>query len=153
MSSTGPLERASYVVLRIGNRRLALPSRHIVELAPPVRLHEFPHASKFVAGVIVRRGRIVPVYEVSALLTGRESSLHRFYLVANVAVGTEHEASAIPVTGECELASGDLLPREESDPEYFTGKLLVDGEAIDVLNLESLVAAGATLAQSAGARP
>jgi hypothetical protein len=29
----------------------------------------------------------------------------------------------------------------------------VDGEAIDVLNLESLVAAGAALAQSAGARP
>ncbi len=153
MSVTGPLDRASYVLLRIGNRRFALPSRHIVELAPPVRLHDFPHASKFVAGVIVRRGRIVPVYDVSPLLTGRESSLHRFYLVANVAQGTAHEASAIPVTGECELASGDLLPREESDPEYFTGKLAFEGEAVDVLNLESLVAAGAEFAQSRGAQP
>ncbi|MGA8037910.1 MAG: chemotaxis protein CheW [Candidatus Acidiferrales bacterium] len=152
MSVTGPLERAAYVLLRIGNRRFALPSRHIVELAPPVRLHDFPHASKFVAGVIVRRGRIVPVYDVSPLLTGRESSLHRFYLVANVGLGNEHEASAFPVTGECELASGDVLPREESDPAYFTGKLGFEGEAVDVLNLESLVAAGAEFAQSAEAR-
>jgi chemotaxis signal transduction protein len=148
MSVAGLSERASYVLLRIGNRRFALPSRNIVELAPPVRLHTFPHTSKFVAGVIVRRGRVVPVYDVSPLLTGRESSLHRFYLVANVAIGNEQEASAIPVTGECELASGDVRPREDGDAEYFSGKLGVEGDAVNVLNLESLVAAGAAYAQA-----
>lgn len=152
MTLAAQSERASFVLLRIGNRRFALPSRNIVELAPPVRLHTFPHASKFVAGVIVRRGRIVPVYDVAPLLTGRESSLHRFYLVADVAIGTENEASAIPVTGECELASGDVEPRGESDPEYFTGKLPVDDQAVNVLNLESLVAAGAAHAQAQEAR-
>ena len=93
MSGTGAAERASYVLLRIGNKRFALPSRGIVELAPPVRLHDFPHSSKFVAGVIVRRGRIVPVFDVAPLLTGRESPLHRFYLIANLAYGATHEAS------------------------------------------------------------
>jgi chemotaxis signal transduction protein len=143
MSVTGAVERASYVLLRIGNRRFALPSRGIVELAPPVRLHDFPHSSKFVAGVIVRRGRIVPVYDVAPLLTGRESPLHRFYLIANLAFGADEEASAIPVTGECELASGDVTERADDDPEYFSGKLSVDEEAVNVLNLEALVAAGA----------
>jgi chemotaxis signal transduction protein len=153
VSLPAPLERASYVLLRIGNRRFALPSRNIVELAPPVRLHNFPHTSKFVAGVIVRRGRVVPVYDVAPLLTGRESSLHRFYLVANLAIGGEHEPSAIPVTGECELASGDVRPREQGDAEYFAGKLTVEDEAVNVLNLESLVAAGAAYAsQSQEAR-
>jgi chemotaxis signal transduction protein len=152
MSGAGATERASYVLLRIGNRRFALPSRGIVELAPPVRLHDFPHSSKFVAGVIVRRGRIVPVYDVAPLLTGRESPLHRFYLISNVVVGTEQEASAIPVTGECELASGDVGPRAEDDPDYFQGKLSVDEEAVNVLNLEALVAAGAARAALQGVR-
>lgn len=148
MTLAAQSERATFVLLRIGNRRFALPSRNIVELAPPVRLHTFPHGSKFVAGVIVRRGRIVPVYDVSPLLTGRESALHRFYLVADVAIGAEKEASAIPVTGECELASGDIESRADSDPEYFSGKLTVESEAVNVLNLESLVAAGAAHAQA-----
>src|SRR5580704_6885904 len=151
MSVTGAVERASYVLLRIGNRRFALPSRGIVELAPPVRLHTFPHASKHVAGVIVRRGRIVPVYDVAPLLTGRESPLHRFYLVAEVGHGAEREPSAIPVTGECELASGDLQPRAADDPDYFTGKLLFGDQQVDVLNLESLVAAAAQAKQAASA--
>ena len=152
MSGAGASERASYVLLRIGNCRFALPSRGIVELAPPVRLHDFPHSSKFVAGVIVRRGRIVPVYDVAPLLTGRESPLHRFYLIANVAVGAEQEASAIPVTGECELASGDVGPRDDDDPDYFQGKLGVEEEAVNVLNLEALVAAGAARAALQEAR-
>jgi chemotaxis signal transduction protein len=151
MSVVNQTDRASFVLLHVGKSRYALPSRAIVELAPPVRLHTFPHASKHVAGVIVRRGRIVPVYDGAPLLTGRESPLHRFYLVAEVGHGAEREPSAIPVTGECELASGDLQPRADDDPDYFTGKLLFGDQQVDVLNLESLVAAAAQAKQAASA--
>lgn len=142
MSATAISGRGSFVLLRVGDCRFALPSENVVELAPPVRLHEFPHESKFVAGVIVRRGRIVPVYDVSPLLTGRLSALHRFYLVAWLALPTGREASAIPVTGECELASAEVLPRSAEDPKYFAGKLALEGGPIDIVNFESLVAAG-----------
>ena len=47
----------SYVLLQIGERRFAMPAKNVSELAPPVRLHEFPHTTPLVAGVIVRRGR------------------------------------------------------------------------------------------------
>ena len=67
-------------------------------------------------------------------------------------VGTEQEARAIPVTGECELASGDVGPRAEDDPDYFQGKLSVEEEAVNVLNLEALVAAGAARAALQGVR-
>ncbi len=68
-------ERKSWVLLHVGNRRFALPAESVMELAPPVRLHNFPHTSRLIAGVIVRRGRIVPVYDVAPVLCGRESSV------------------------------------------------------------------------------
>jgi hypothetical protein len=148
MSALNQTDRASFVLLHVGKSRYALPSRAIVELAPPVRLHTFPHASKHVAGVIVRRGRIVPVYDVAPLLTGRESPLHRFYLVAEVGHGADREPSAIPVTGECELASGDFRERDADTLEYFSGSLTFGDQQVDVLNLESLVAAAAHAKQA-----
>jgi chemotaxis signal transduction protein len=134
--------RKSWVLLHVGNRRFALPAESVMELAPPVRLHNFPHTSKLIAGVIVRRGRIVPVYDVAPVLCGRESSVHRFYLIAERAFGAGSEASAIPVNGECELATGEMQPPQENAPSYFAGKLTIESEDIDVLDLQDLVSAG-----------
>jgi chemotaxis signal transduction protein len=131
--------RKSWVLLHVGNRRFALPAESVIELAPPVRLHNFPHTSKLIAGVIVRRGRIVPVYDVSPVLCGRESSVHRFYLIADRALGAGSEASAIPVNGECELANGEMQPPQENAPPYFAGSLAIENENVDVLDLQKLV--------------
>ena len=139
MSAVEHLSKHSYALLHVGNRRFALRSELVEELAPPVRLHHFPNTTALIAGVIVRRGRIVPVYDVAPVLCGRESSVHRFYLVARRNFGMESEASAIPVNGECELASGEMLPRTVGDPDYFSGSLNVGDEKIQVLNLEALV--------------
>ena len=144
MSAVEQGSKRSYVLLHVGNRRFALRSESVEELAPPVRLHHFPHTTALVAGVIVRRGRIVPVYDVAPVLCGRESSVHRFYLVARRNFGTESEASAIPVNGECELANGEIQPTTAGDPDYFSGSLNVGDEKIQVLNLEALVSSDAT---------
>ena len=129
------------MLLHVGNRRFALPAESVMELAPPVRLHNFPHTSRLIAGVIVRRGRIVPVYDVAPVLCGRESSVHRFYLIAERAFGKGSEASAIPVNGECELANAEMRPPQADGPAYFAGKLAIEGEDIDVLDLQELVSA------------
>jgi chemotaxis signal transduction protein len=139
MSGAENRERKSWVLLHVGNRRFALPAESVVELAPPVRLHDFPHTSRLIAGVIVRRGRIVPVYDVAPVLCGRESSVHRFYLIAERAFGKGSEAGAIPVNGECELATGEMQPPKADAPAYFAGKLAIEGEDIDVLDLQKLV--------------
>jgi chemotaxis signal transduction protein len=142
MSSAENHARKSWVLLHVGNRRFALPAESVMELAPPVRLHNFPHTSELIAGVIVRRGRIVPVYDVAPVLCGRESSVHRFYLIAERAFGSASEASAIPVNGECELATGEMQPPQENAPAYFAGTLAIENENIDVLDLQELVSAG-----------
>ncbi|HEY0702182.1 MAG TPA: chemotaxis protein CheW [Candidatus Acidoferrales bacterium] len=132
-------DKQSYVLLQVGNSRFALRSDLVEELAPPVKLHRFPNTTALVAGVIVRRGKIIPVYDVSRVLCGRELSVHRFYLVARRKFEKETEASAIPVNGECELATSGLVPGRDGDPAYFAGTLHVGEEEIKVLNLETLV--------------
>ena len=146
MSAAPNHARKSWVLLHVGNRRFALPAESVIELAPPVRLHHFPHTSKLIAGVIVRRGR--------------ESSVHRFYLIADRAFGASpeaSEASAIPVNGECELANGEMQPRDENAPPYFAGTLAIENENIDVLDLQMLVTSAASnnpsAANPAEARP
>jgi len=131
--------RNSFVLMQVGTRRFALPADIVAELAPPVRLHAFPHTAPLVAGVIVRRGHIVPVYDVAPILLGRSSSAHRFYLIALREFGAASEPSAIPVDGECELATGDIQPPEPGRPAYVAGRLSLGEESIDVLNFEALV--------------
>ncbi len=141
MSSAENGARKSWVLLHVGNRRFALPAESVMELAPPVRLHRFPHTSRLVAGVIVRRGRIVPVYDVAPVLCGRESSVHRFYLIAERTFAKGSEPSAIPVNGECELSNAEIQPPPADGPSYFSGQLTIEDENINVLDLHALVTA------------
>ncbi len=131
----------SFVLLQIGSRRVALPAGLVAELAPPVRLHAFPHTSKLISGVIVRRGRIVPVYEAALVLGGRSSSSHRFYLIARWQTGNATDLGAIPVNGECELATGEMQPPAMDRPPYVAGTLAVGEDSFDVMNLDAFVGA------------
>ena len=133
----------SYVLVQIGNRRFAMPAATVSELAPPVRLHRFPQNSPLVAGVIVRRGRIVPVYEVSRILAGKNSPAHRFYLVATRDFGSFLEPSAIPVDGECELVTAPMQTSDPTSPNYISGMLTIGDETIKVLDLNALVTSAA----------
>ena len=130
----------SFVVLQIGHRRFALPAETVVELAPPVRLHRFPHTSPLLAGVIVRRGRIVPVYDAASLLVGRSSTGQRFYLIARRRTNQTSDLGAIAVNGECELASGALLPPAAEHSAWVTGTLALRDDSVEVLDFSVLAA-------------
>ena len=143
MSGNDHTNAKSYVLVQIGDRRFAMSAATISELAPPVRLHQFPQTSPLVAGVIVRRGRIVPVYDVSRILAGKKSPARRFYLVASREFGSFSEASAIPVDGECELVTAAIQPSDASSPKYISGRLTIGEENIEVLDLNALVTSAA----------
>jgi chemotaxis signal transduction protein len=130
----------SFVLLQLGTRRFALPASRVAELSPPLPMHTFPHTSALVSGVIVRRSRIVPVYDATSLLLGRRSSTHRFYLIARREFGKTSELSAIPVDGECELITGEMQACEPGQPVYVAGRIAVADEFVDVLDFEALVA-------------
>jgi chemotaxis signal transduction protein len=130
----------SFVLLRIGDHRFGLPADAIAELAPPVRLHTFPHRSRSLTGVIVRRGKIVPVYETNHVLGGKGSSAQSFYLIARRGMDPAGETGAIPVNGECELVTCEMQPAGSDRPAWVAGTLTIGEELLDVLDLESLVA-------------
>lgn len=131
--------RDSFVVLQLGQQHFALRAEIVAELAPPVRLHSFPHSSPLLSGVIVRRGRIVPVYDALRVVSGKSSLAHRFYLVARRQFGEMCEMSAIAVDGECELVTAELRPRPEAAPAYIQGEITAGGANVGVLDLEALV--------------
>src|SRR5487761_914430 len=108
MNVTGTNPSDAFVLMNLGRRRFALASENIAELAPPVRLHPFPHNTPLISGVIVRRGRIIPVYDVASILIGRPGLTGRFYLITAHRLPSGEELCAIPVTGGCELKMTEM---------------------------------------------
>jgi hypothetical protein len=144
--SANPLQPAlesaapdSFVLLQIAGRRFAIAANTIAELAPPVRLHSFPHGSPLLTGVIVRRGRIVPVFDASRALSGRASLGHRFFLIARQQFGDIAEMGAIPLDGECELISGSPRFVASDRPAYVTSEIEVGPDWVGVLDLQEFV--------------
>ena len=144
MSEPRDAASGAFVLLQVGDARVALPAGVISELAPPVRLHAFPHSSRFITGVIVRRSRIVPVYDVNSVFARKNSSPQRFYLIAHRRLGTIAELGAIPVDGECELISAEMQPPAAERPAYVAGTIAIGDELLDVLDLEAFIASNSS---------
>lgn len=138
MTLTTELELESFVLLRLGDRRFALGARNIAELVAPSRIFRFPHRTPKIEGVILRRGRIVPVCEVAQQLIGKPILARRFYLIAVRHYEKQNEWVALPVTGECELIMAEMMPAGESDAPHVAGWLSHDGDVIEVLDLDAL---------------
>lgn len=138
MTVSVELELQSFVLLRLGERRFAVSAKQIAELVAPSRVFRFPHKTPKLEGVILRRGRIVPVCDVSEILLGKRLTSRRFYLIAVRNYGTQKEWVAVPVTGECELINAEMMPASESDAPHVAGWLSHDGDVIEVLNLDTL---------------
>ena len=143
MTVAADLELQSFVLLRLGERRFAVPARQIAELVAPSRVFRFPHKTPKLEGVILRRGRILPVCDVSEILLGKRVTTRRFYLIGVRHFGAQREWVAMPVTGECELINAEMMAASESDAPHVAGWLSHDGDVIEVLNLDTLTPGGA----------
>ena len=131
-------DTCSCVLLRLGERRFALAAEQVAELAAPSRVYRFAHRTPEIDGVILRRGRVVPVCDIAETLTGKRLTQRRFYLIATRKQGGTSDWIALPVSGECELIQADLIPAGSSDSPHVAGWLSHDGEVIEVLNLRAL---------------
>jgi len=130
----------SFVLFPLGSRRFALPAEKVTELAKPDRLQTFPQSTPLLAGVLVRRGRIIPVCDVAHALVGPDAPARKFYLIANRQFEERKEWTAIPVTGECELTSVQPQTPATKLPAYVLGVLSLENDIVEVLDLEKLIA-------------
>ena len=150
MTVSAELELRSFVLLRLGERRFAVAANQIAELVAPSRVFRFPHRTSQIEGVILRRGRIVPVCDVAQTLIGTSVTSRRLYLVAVRHYGAQTEWVALPVTGDCELINVEMTAAGESDAPHVAGWLSHDGDVIEVLNIDAITPGpGETLPGSA----
>jgi Chemotaxis signal transduction protein len=129
----------SFVLFPMGKKRFALPAETVTELAHEDEPQTFPHTTPLMAGVLIRRGRIVPVSDIASVLIGPEAPPRKFYLIANRALPDVEEWTAIPVSGECELTQAELLPVTGKLPGYVRGLLALREEIVEVLDLDRLL--------------
>jgi chemotaxis signal transduction protein len=135
----------SFVMLRLGERRFAVAATQISELVAPSRIFRFPHHTLKLEGVILRRGRIVPVCDVAEALLGKALTSRRFYLIVIRHYGEKSEWIALPVSGECELIAAEMMAAGEADAPHVAGWISHNGEVVEVLNLDALTPGGAGL--------
>lgn len=138
MTSRNDDGKQAFVLLRLGDRRFAMVSSQIAELVAPSRVFRFPHRTESIEGVILRRGRIVPVCDVAEKLIGKSLLTRRFYLIAVRNYGGKSEWVALPVTGECELIDAEMSPSSEADAPHVAGWISHSGDVIEVLNIDAL---------------
>jgi chemotaxis signal transduction protein len=138
MTQVTELAAQSFVLLRLGERRFAVAATQISELVAPSRIFRFPHRTPKLEGVILRRGRIVPVCDVAEKLLGKGLTSRRFYLIAVRHYAAKAEWVALPVTGDCELITAEMIACGETDPPQVAGWISHNGEVIEVLNLDAL---------------
>jgi chemotaxis signal transduction protein len=135
-----PLEQIpSFVVAQIGRRRIALQSSGIAELILSPLLHTFPHTTSLIVGVVLRRGRVLPVMDMGLGLNGVRSTGTKFYLVIERHIGNIADRYAIPVDGECALVSGIMFPPQDQQG-FAIGSLDLAGEIVDVVDFEKAIA-------------
>lgn len=121
----------------------------VAELIASPQLFSFPHTTPLISGVVLRRGRILPVLDLGPCVLGKSSPATRFYLVVERQSSNDREKCAIPVQGGCELVSGVMRPGEH-ELDFMAGWLDIDGDQIEVLDLErAIAAASATTATPA----
>jgi chemotaxis signal transduction protein len=138
MSPSTELASQAFVLLRLGERRFAVAATQVAELVAPSRIFRFPNRTPRLEGVILRRGRIIPVCDVAESLLGRSLASRRFYLIAVRRYRNQNEWVALPVSGDCELIAAEMIGVSETDAPHVAGWISHGGEVIEVLNLDAL---------------
>jgi len=136
----------NFVLFPLGRKRFALSAEQVSELSRPREHGEeeqqtFPHTTRFLTGVLLRRNQIVPVADIAPALIGPEVPERKFYLIVHLSDRSKVTRAAVPVTGECELAEAERLPANGKLPPYVSGLLSLNDEIVEVLDLERLMAA------------
>jgi chemotaxis signal transduction protein len=142
MRTSGITSAARFVLFPLGKKRFAFPAAMVTEFAGQDQPQQFPHTSPLLTGVLLRRGRIVPVADIAPVLVGPAAPQRKFYLIATRDTAKGSEWTAIPVTGECELVDSELLPLAGQLQPYVCGLLSLQGEIVEVIDLERLMEAG-----------
>lgn len=129
----------SFVLVQLGNRKMAISAGTVIELVAPTKEQQFPHITPWLSKVIIRRGRIIPVCDVGSLLGETSVRPSGYHLVVESHSGDTLDWYAIPVRGECELLTPESIVPLLDRPTYVTEMFSLGGEQIEILDVAKLI--------------
>jgi len=127
---------STHVRLRLGDEEYALPVEWVSEVVDVGVLAPVPGAPASVLGIRNLRGRILPVFDLGALLGVRSGNERTRVVVA----GEEHQSAGLAVDGVsdvCELPE----PDEETQSPFLRGAVLADGALVGIVDVQRVLAA------------
>lgn len=83
------------LVVRMGGRSCALRAEHVIEILPRVRLSQVPNLPDQVLGVVNVRGRVVPVIDVRARVSGSDAPPPSYLHLVIVLAAGRHVGLAV----------------------------------------------------------
>ncbi|MCC7540440.1 MAG: chemotaxis protein CheW [Deltaproteobacteria bacterium] len=134
----------SLVLVHMGGRPCAMRAEHVVEIVPRVRLSEVPNLPPEVLGVVNVRGRVVPVMDVRARVSGNTSLTPHQHLVI-VQAGARHVGLAVDEV----IDVRDVAPEAVESPGALAGGrggpgvVRIDEDLVLVVAPEDIVHVGA----------
>jgi purine-binding chemotaxis protein CheW len=128
------------LVLTVGGERYAIETRYVLEVLVLRALTPLPATPPFIAGIVHRRGRVIPVLDLPRLLgTAGQSIGEAGQLVVTQVRDMTLAILAHEVGGITEAPSARLASPPSGDRQHSACIRAVLGEDIGVVDLEALV--------------
>lgn len=134
---------------RAGQDLFGLAGKDIIEVAPLTALRKLPHTDVFVAGLFNYRGRMVPVLDLTAMITGNPSQ--RLFSTRIILVNYKSAQEEMHVLGLVAEGATEVHKIQESalqDPGIavagapYLGKIRVNKKkTMQIIDLYSIIPA------------
>jgi purine-binding chemotaxis protein CheW len=135
-AASGPksaLPDASYLRVRLGQEHFALPIADVAVVIARGELRAVPGASQALLGVVNRRGKVLPIFDLAlALGLGAGVGTTRVVVVED---GDRRAGLAVDEV----LGIGPLPALENAPSRLLQGTTLVDGALVGVLDMGRLL--------------
>ena len=150
--STGPLQ--AWLVLRSGSRWLALPTDSVREVVLKTFITRVPHSPPHVLGVMLIRGRLLPVVALDPLLRSEAATAAVVTLPRLVVIESDDAECAIvadEVHGIVEFAADSLKDQATrgTRPAWVSAEISWEKKLLCILHPDRLLSA--TLGPQGGA--
>jgi purine-binding chemotaxis protein CheW len=130
----------SLVVVRMGGRPCAIPCSQVVEIVPRVNLDSIPDAPAAVLGVMNLRGKVVPVMDVRAHVSGQPAHGRAYQHLVVVQAGTKQVGLVVDDVHEVlEVAELDIEKPGDLAGVKSPGVVRVENDMVLVISPEDVI--------------
>ncbi len=131
------------LLFRLGEDRYAVDVKDVVEIVPNVPLQQIPMAPELVAGLLNYRGVVVPIIDLSMVISGAKSNRVLSSRVVMIKYGADRMLGLLAenVTEAMKVADDMFLPHAIS-PEcgtFVDGVALSDKGMIQRINVKAIL--------------